>query len=118
MEERSREIAEWEELERQQLLSTLSESEQKQYGQLVRGHSSGHDLTCPSCGASDLWWYGAHGWVCQCATDGRGRLLESDVMEETSAAEWPQRQPMQPVKERRPAEDEESESSDFGRKQQ
>ena len=116
MEERSREAAEWEELERQQLLSTLSDREQMQYGRLVQGHSAGLDQTCPSCGASDLWWYTETGWICQCAADGRGRRLSA--VEHKAAAQWPPRQKMQPVKQRRLSEDEESESSDLGRKQQ
>ena len=100
MEERSREAAEWEELE------------QEQYGELVHGHSSKPDVTCISCGASDLWWYTASGWVCQCAADGRGRRVEAEAMEARPDAPWPQRQPMHPVTQRRPAQEEESESSE------
>ena len=120
MQERSREAAEWEELEREQLLTTFSRKEQEQYGELVQGHSSTPDMTCTSCGASDLWWYTATGWVCQCAADGRGRLVGAEETEERFDAPWPQRQPMQPVKQRRPSEDEEAESSEqlWDRKQQ
>ena len=108
MGEESREAAEWEELEREQLLSSLSESEQEQYGELVRRHGAKPDMTCSSCGASDLWWYTATGWLCQCAADGRGRRLPADAAGERSTAPWPQRRPMQPVKQRRLAEEEES----------
>ena len=112
MQERSREAAEWEELDREQLLSTLSKLEQEQYGDLVHGHSSKPDMTCTSCGASDLWWYTATGWVCQCAADGRGRRVEAEAMEARPEAPWPQRRPMHPVTQRRSEQEEESESSE------
>ena len=120
MQERSREAAEWEELDRQDLLWSLSEQERQRFGGLVQSHAGAPEQVCSSCGASDLWWYTATGWVCQCAADGRGRRVEADAMEARSDAPWPQRQPMHPVKQRKPAQEEESESSErlSDRKQQ
>ena len=112
MQERSREAAEWEELERKELLWSLSEQERQRFGGLVQSHVGLPEQVCSSCGASDLWWYTSAGWVCQCSADGRGRLVEADAMQDHSTASWPQRQAMQPVKQRRPAEEEESESSE------